>query len=146
EVDQHARTFRAETLVDTPERPAFSEYVVDHVLAMEPREDVAPIADRPVNHGKVLYGIERGCVGNAAGRADGCVDTELRGPLDQSLPRLPVGDQVGDRNDLEIVLAGEGDDLFAALDGTIVVDQLGNHANRRQPGELGQIDGRLCVP
>ena len=42
---------------------------------------------------------------------DGGLDIELRGLFDQPLASLAVGDEVGDRDDLEAMFAGEGRDL-----------------------------------
>ena len=45
----------------------------------------------------------------------------------------------------KLVLLGEGDDLGAALDRAVVVDQLGEHADRLEAGQPAEIDRRLGV-
>ncbi len=73
-------------------------------------------------------------------RADLALDREFADPLDQLLARLPVGDEVGDRDLRELVLLGEGRDLRPAHHRAVVVHQFGEHADRRQAGEPAEID------
>ena len=63
--------------------------------------------------------------------------------LDQLLARLAIGDQVGDGDLLEAVLLGEGGDLRALHHRAVIVGELADHADRRQLGELAEVDRRL---
>ncbi len=63
--------------------------------------------------------------------------------LDQRFLALAVGDEIGDRNLLQAVLLGKVDDLRAARDGAVVVDEFADDADRRQAGEPAEIDGRF---
>jgi hypothetical protein len=58
----------------------------------------------------------------------------------------PVGDQVGDADQRQVVLGGEGLEVGHAHHGAVVVDHLAEHAGRPQPGEHRQVDGGLGVP
>ena len=63
--------------------------------------------------------------------------------LDQLFPRLPVGNHVGNGNMLEPVGGGELRHLLALHDGSVVVHQFADDANRRQAAQLAEIDRRL---
>ena len=65
--------------------------------------------------------------------------------LDQLLAPLAIGDQVGDRHLLQAVARGEGRDLGAAHDGAVVVDEFGEHADRRQLRQAAEVDRGLGV-
>ena len=55
----------------------------------------------------------------------------------------PVGNQVLDRNDLELVLLGKGNELWQALDRAVIVDHLRQHTGRLKPRKGRQINRRL---
>jgi hypothetical protein len=55
-------------------------------------------------------------------------------------------DQVLDGDHHQTVLVGEVAQVLAPLHAPVVVDDLGDHPCRRQPGQLGQVDGGLGVP
>ena len=54
-----------------------------------------------------------------------------------------MGDEIGDRDLLEPVGAGELRHLFAAGHSTVVIDQFADHADRRQVRELAEINRSL---
>ena len=69
------------------------------------------------------------------------VDVERRLELDQGFLALAVGDEIGDGNQLQAMLFRKFSDLRAARDRAVVVDQFADDADRRQAGELAEIDG-----
>ncbi len=79
------------------------------------------------------------------GRAEFGIDIEARHALDQRFLALAIGDEIGDRDLLEVMLFGKGGDLRAAHDRAVVIDQFADHADRRQAGELAEIDGGFGV-
>ena len=117
-----------------------AEHVGDDVGAMQPRRHVRAVADAPVHQRHVINLVERRHEGIALERADRGLDRELADALDQLLARLPVGDQLVDRNLLELVLLGEGLDLRPAHHRAVVVDELADHADRLEFGEPAEID------
>ena len=66
---------------------------------------------RPWTKAKCCTAIERRRIGVAGELADLALDREGAEPLDELLARLPVGDEVGDRDAAQPVLVGEGLDL-----------------------------------
>ena len=94
-----------------------------------------------------MFGVlELGAVGERLRPADGGVDLELPRADDELLPALAVGDEVGDGDDLEVVLGGEAHEFRQALHGAVVVDDLGEQADGRAQRRFGQIEGRFGVP
>ena len=87
--------------------------------------------------------IERRAIGVALKLADRRLNWKAGDPLDQLLARLPVGDQVGDRNALDLVLVGEGLDLRSDHHGAVVVGEFADDGDRRQTGKLAKIDRGL---
>ena len=69
----------------------------------------------------------------------------LRHPQHVVLVAPAVVDQLLDRDHRQAVLVGEVAQLLAALHGAVVVDDLGDHSGRFEPGEPGQVHGRLGV-
>ena len=109
----HAAALLLETLQRRMHRIGAAEHVADDVGAMQPRQHVLAVADLAVDDGHVMDRVERRHIGIAGQRADLALDRKLADPLDQLLARLPVGDQVGDRNLRELVALGEGRDRRA---------------------------------
>ena len=85
-------------------------------------------------------GIERRAIGIALQRPDRAFGGEGRDPLDQFLARLAIGDHVGDGDVLELVGGRKARHLLALHDRAVVVHQLADDADRRQAGELAEID------
>ncbi len=73
------------------------------------------------------------------------LDREGVDALDQLLARLAIGDQVGDGDLLQLVLLGEGGDLRPLHHRAVVVGEFADHADRRQIGELAEIDRGLSM-
>ena len=112
---------------------------------MQARRHVAAVADAPMHEGKMQDRIERGAIGVALKLADRRLDRKAGDPLDQLLARLPVGDHVGDRNALDLVLVGEGLDLRPDHHGAVVVGEFADDGDRRQAGKLAEVDRGLGV-
>ena len=94
----HAAALLLEALQRGMHRIGAAEHVADDVGAMQPRQHVLAVADAAMHERHVMDGVERRHVGVAGERADLALDREFADPLDQLLARLPVGDQVGDRD------------------------------------------------
>ena len=110
---------------------------------MQARRHLAAVADAPMNEGEMQDRIERRAIGVALQLADRRLNRKARDPLDQLLARLPIGDQVGDRNALDLVLVGERVDLRPDHHGAVVVGEFADDRDRRQARELAKVDGRL---
>ncbi len=145
QIDEDAAAFFFKGLVDGVEGAPLAEDIVGQVLAVQAHRHALPIADLTENQRQMLHRIEGRRIGDAPRRADGGGDIEGAGALHQPLARLPVGDEGIDRDDPEIMLAGEFQHVLAALHRAVVVDQLGNDAHRWQACQAGEIDGRLGV-
>ena len=63
--------------------------------------------------------------------------------LDEFFARLTIGDEIGDRDPLQLVLFGEVVDLRSGHDGAVVIGEFADHADRRQAREPAEIDRRL---
>jgi hypothetical protein len=62
------------------------------------------------------------------------------------LKRLAVGDQLGDGDHLQPVPAGISEQAPHPCRAAVLVEDLADHPGGRQPGEAGEVDGRLGVP
>ena len=112
---------------------------------MHPGQHRLVAADVAVHQGEVLGAVDRGAVAvrrevAVPGRQPGLGD-----PLDQVLGAVAVPDQVVDRDHRQVVLVGERAQLRRALHRAVVVDDLDQDADRGQPRQPGQVDGRLGV-
>ena len=120
-----------------------TEDVAQEIGAVKPRRHVAAVADAAVHQRDVVDLVERRHIGIALERADLGRHREFAHPLDELLARLPVGDEIGDGDALEAVGLGEARHVGAAHHRAVVVHELGEHADRRQPGEPAQVDAGL---
>ncbi len=127
------------------DRLGAAEHVVDDVGAVEPRQHVAAVADAAVDEGHVMDLVERRHIGVALDHPDLRGHRKFADPLDQLFARLPIGDQIGDRDPPELVPLGEARHLRAAHHRAVVVDQLADHADRLEIGEPAEIDRRFGV-
>ena len=73
------------------------------------------------------------------------VTTCSRGLAHEVVVAAAVGDQVGDRADLEPVPLGEGDELGQPGHGAVVVHDLADHARGVEPGEARDVHRGLGV-
>ncbi len=97
----------------------------------------------PCTNAKCSTGSNGRAIAVALQLPDRRLDRKGRDAFDQLLARLPVGDEIGDGNALELVPVGEGGDLRPDHDRAVVVGEFADHRDRRQSGELAEIDARL---
>ena len=114
-----------------------AEQILDQLFAVDANHHLVDLGQVAEHQREVLRILEARAVGVGTGWRDGGRDLELLGANDKLLAALPVGDQVGDRDDPEIVDARELAEFLEALRIAIVVDDLGEDAHRRQPGRMG---------
>src|SRR6202453_2896356 len=122
---------------------AGAENIAKDISTMQPRRHVAAIADRSVHESKMQDGIEWRAIRVTLKLADGRLNRKGGDPLDQLLARLPIGDEIRDRNALDLVLIGEGLDLGSDHHGAVVIGELADHGDRRQARKLAKVDGGL---
>ena len=72
-------------------------------------------------------------------------DARFRHPAHQLLAAAAVADEIGDRDDHEVVLGREPLEVGEARHRAVVVDDLGEHARRLEAGEAGEVDRGLGV-
>src|ERR1019366_7309487 len=99
---------------------AARDHVGDNIDAMQPCGNIAAIADLALDKGEVPDGIVGRDIGMAGERAARADDLKRANPLDDLFARLPMRDQIGDRNPLKAVLRGEGLDLPPGPDRALV--------------------------
>ncbi len=122
-----------------------SENVAHNIGAMQPRRHFAPIADLAMHEGEVEHRIEMRPIGVALEISEMRLDGKGRDPFDQLLARLPVCDEFGDRNPIELVALGEIHNLLTDHHRAVVICELADCGDRRQPRELAQVDRCLSV-
>ncbi len=119
------------------------EEVGDDVLPVQAHRQAGAVADAAEDEGDVLHGIEGRRVGIAGERPPFRLDRKGGDALDELFAGLPMGDEIGDRDALQVVALGEGGDLVPLHHRAVVVRKLADDADRRQAGEAAQIDRRL---
>ncbi len=112
---------------------------------MQPRRDVAAVADISVNERVVVDLVERRHIGITAELADFARHGEFGHAGHELLARLAIGDQIGDRYSPQAVAFGEAPDLRAAHHGAVVIDQLADRRHRLDAGEPAEVDRRFGV-
>src|SRR5262245_2939178 len=100
--DDDAATFLLEALQRGVDRSSAAKYVADDVGAMQPRQYVLAVTDAAVDEGHVLDRIERCHVGVACECSDLALHRKFADALDQLVARLPVGNEIGDRDLLSL--------------------------------------------
>ena len=93
-----------------------------HMLGIADRVDVHP--ERPV-------------------ATEATVEIGLHAALDDRLGAPAIGDQVRDGADLQPMELGEGHQIGQPRHAAIIVHDLADRAGRVQPGQSGDVDGRL---
>ena len=140
-----AAAFLLEPLQGGVHRIGAAEDIADDIGAMQPRQHVPAVADAAVDEGHVLDGVERRHIGIACKRPDLALHREFADALDELVARLPVRDDIGDRNLLELVALGKRRHARPPHHRAVVVHQFGKHADRRQPGKTAEINAGLGV-
>src|SRR5207302_11257792 len=110
---------------------------------MEPDRHILALGGVAEDECQMLDAVEGRRIGDGARRSDRRLDRECRLAVDQAFARLAIGYEIGDRDELEPVLAGEFDDLRPALDGPVIVDELRDDARRVKPGESRSEERRV---
>src|SRR5215213_437127 len=118
QIDENTASRLPEDVIDGRKHGLAAEHVLDHVLAMKPDGNLVP-AGLAEDECQMLNGVEGRRIGDGFRVADRRLDGESPLALDQALARLPVGDEARDGDDLELLSAGEIDDLLPALDGSV---------------------------
>ena len=108
---------------------------------MQSRRHVASVADRAQHEGEVLHAVERRHIGVADHFPGLRLDGERRDAFDELFARLPKGDKIGNRHEFEVMRAREFLDLAAGHHRAVVIGEFADDADRRQAGELAEIDG-----
>src|SRR5829696_6548957 len=121
EIDEEPALLRLELGIDGVEHFAPAENILDQILPVQPDRHVTPAADVAINQRKMLNAVIGRGIGDAARLADRRIDVEHGLLLHQPLARLAVADEVRNGDDLEPVLAGEGQYLSASHHRTLVV-------------------------
>ena len=140
QIDDDAAAGGLETRQRRVDRLGAAEHIADDVGAVQSRQYALAVADLAIDEGHVMHAVERRHIGIAVERPDLGGDMEFGDPLHQLVAVLPVGDQLGNRNLRELVLAREGGDVRSAHHGAVVFHQLGQHADRSKAGEPAKID------
>src|SRR5262249_22607867 len=112
--NDHAATLLLETLQGGLDRMCAANDVPHEVGAMQARKHVLAVTDSAVHECHMLDGVERGHIGVAGERADLALHREFADPLDELVARLAIGDEVGDRDLLELVACGECRHVWSA--------------------------------
>jgi hypothetical protein len=109
----------------------------EHVLlavdvALDQRDVVLAVLQRAVADGLEVAELGRQLRGDDA--------------LDELVVLAPVGDQVGDRDHLEVVALAVGGEVGDAGHRPVVVHDLADDAGGDEPGQAGEVDGGLGLP
>src|SRR5579883_542715 len=140
---KHERFIRraAEGCIETE----FGEFrTVAYTSDLNPEYHLALVrGDLAAHQSQVVFRIQVARVGDRAELAEFRLDAALRGAADEPLVLHAVPDQLRDRNHLQSVALAELLELRNPRHGAVRVHDLADHAGRLEPGERGQIDGRL---
>ena len=125
--------------------PQGREHVSRQALRMHPGEDVLPVTDVAEHQRDVRATVDRAFVRVRAELAVRRRDRRLRHLGHERLVLAAIGDEVGDRDDLQSVLGAEADQVRQPRHRSVLVHGLAENAGRVEPGEPGEIDGGLGV-
>ena len=130
---------------------AGAEHVTGQALGVHPHQHVVAVAVRPgdvaADQRDVLDVLVDAGVADRAELAVPGRDAGLGDALDVLLVLAPPLDQVGDRDQREVVLVGEDPQLVGLRHRAFVLlaDDLADRARGLQAGQPGQVDGGLGV-
>ena len=124
-----------------------AEGVARQALAVHAHQHVPVGVDLALHQGHVVDVVDAVLVDDGAevarvGRGHG----RLGRPPHELLVAQAVLDQVGDRDDLDAVDAGELHQIRQPRHGAVVVHDLADHAGGPEPGQPRQIHGALGLP
>ena len=113
---------------------------------MHAHEHVVLVLDLALHHRHVVLLVDQRAEADHVELAERGGQPRLHHPLDELVVQPAVGDQVGDRDHLELVLAAVLDEVVHPRHRAVVVHHLADHARRREPRQAGQVDGGLGLP
>ena len=106
----------------------------------------SPVTQVPVHQRDVLGAVDRVQVAQRPPFAVRVGQPGLHHPADLPLGVPPVLDELGDGDHRQAVPVGECPQLGQPGHGAVVVEDLGHHAGRGEPGQPGQVHRGLGVP
>ena len=110
---------------------------------MDADEDVLRALDLALDERDVRLAGELLAEGDGVEVAVGGREPDGDRALDELLGAPPVLDQVGDRDQLDVVALAELDQVGHARHRPVLVHHLADDSGGDQPGEPGEVDGRL---
>ena len=119
------------------------EDVAGEALGVDPDQDVLGAGHVALDHRDVVLVVDQGAVADGGELPEGGRQLGRDDPLDQLLGAPPIGDQVGDRDHLQVVLRAVVDQVGHARHRPVLVHHLADHPGRDQAGEPGEVDRRL---
>src|SRR5262249_14863167 len=75
--------------------------------------------------------------------APAALEIALKRALDDAVVTAAIGNQVGDRADLQAVTLGKGNQIVTPRHRAVIVHYFADHARRIEAGEARDVDGRL---
>ena len=135
---------KSEALLLLAVAPATGEDIAGNALTVDAYQDGFIVAiDVSLHQGNVLVGIYHALVGDSPEIAVLGGQLGLGYSLDQFIVAHAIGDDVGDGDDLEVVLGGEGLQLGQPGHGAIVGHDLTDHPGGIELGQVGKVYGCL---
>ena len=122
------------------------EDVAGQALGVHAHEDVRLARDVALDHRDVVLAVDERAEADRGELAERRGQDRLGNALDQALGALAVGDQVGDRDHLQVVALAVADEVGHARHRAVVVHDLADDARGDQPGQAREVDGRLGLP
>jgi len=119
------------------------EHVARQALRVNPDEHVLGSLDVALDERDVVLPGQLLAEGDRGELAVGGREAHRGGSLHQLLVAAAVLDQVGDRDHLQPVPLAVRDQIVDAGHRPVLVHDLADNAGGDQPGEAGEIDGRL---
>jgi hypothetical protein len=153
QVEHHAAALGGHRPQSRPQLPAAvaaqrTEHVAGQALGVDTDQHILAVAEVAADEGDVFALVVAAGVADRGELAGGERDARRGHPLDQLLEPATVGDQAGDGDHRQAVLSREPAQLLWAghLGGVLLADDLAQRAGRSEPGQSGEIHGRLGVP
>ena len=120
-----------------------AEDVAGHALIVNAHQRRLVRAEVAHHERHVLLVVDQGAVADHPELAEAAGQRRLLHALDQPFVRQPVGDDVGDGDDAQVVLAGQPLQVRHPGHRAVVLHHLADHRRRVQPGEIAEIPRRL---
>ncbi len=117
--------------------------VAGEALAVDADQHVLGAVDLSLDHRHVMFVVDQRAIADRGEVAEGGRQRGRHHPLDQLLGAAAIGDQVGDRDHLQLVALAVGNEVGNPRHRAVVVHHLADHPGRNQAGEPGQVDDGL---